>query len=67
MVAEASDTLASLRVPQFNVTVVAGADKIGTIMVEADVFQCLAMTYSCYGKQHIENYETQLVKSSSID
>lgn len=43
MIAEATDTLAGLRVPQFDVTVVAGTDKICTIVVEADVLHCLAM------------------------
>ena len=51
VIAEASDTLAGLCVPQFDVTVITGADKIGTIMVEADVFHSLAMSYSWYGKQ----------------
>ena len=67
MVAEALDTLASLlHIPQFNVTVIAGTDKIGTIVIEADVFQCLTMAYSCYGKQHIESYDKQLVLSVFI-
>ena len=46
MIAEASDTLTGLCVPQFNVTVIASTDKIGAIMVEADVFYSLAMSYS---------------------
>ena len=56
MIAEASDTLAGLRVPQFDVTVITGTDKISAVMVEADVFHSLAMSYSWYGKQHIESY-----------
>ena len=51
MIAEASDTLPSLGVPQFNVTVIAGTDKVCTIMVEADVLYCFAM--ACGTKQHI--------------
>ena len=46
----ASDTLAGLRVPQFDVTVITGADKIGTIVIEADIFHSLAMSYQ-YGKR----------------
>ena len=46
VIAETSDTLTSLRVPKFDVTVVAGADKIGAIVVEADVLYSLTMTYT---------------------
>lgn len=56
MIAEASDTLAGLRVPQFDVTIVTGTDKICAIMIEANIFHSLAMSYSQYGKQHIESY-----------
>ena len=43
VVAEASHTLASFGVPQLDVTVVASADKICSIVVETDVLHSLAM------------------------
>ena len=45
VIAEASDTFTGLGVPQFNVPIVAGTDKISTIVVEADVFNSLAVPY----------------------
>ena len=53
MVAEASDALAGLCVPQFDVAVIAGTDKVCAVVIEADILHSFAMTYSEYTTQHI--------------
>ena len=45
VIAEASDAFTSLGVPQFDMSVIPGTDKVGTIVVEADVFNCLCVSY----------------------